>query len=282
MKMSILSASISAPFDRMGRVVVISAAALWLTTACAGTQSPVAPQAPAAPAAPAVKAATSVPATSAPALSPEAKQAKKLSAAKEREHLRKAWEAERKEIQGKRDVIEQQRLADEKLCYQKFAVEDCLTDARRAAREKDVPLRARELEVNEAERKDKAAERLQTIEEKKADNAAVPMKAQQREKMPGTGPQPTGPGAKPEVDEAAARAQRQSEAQQRAAKQGEYVRRHEQNRAQADQGRAEREAKARADYEAKVKEAEAHKASVLKKAQEAGKKPAAPLPAPAP
>jgi hypothetical protein len=88
-------------------------------------------------------------------------------AEKARQHLHQQREAERDEILGKRAVIEQQRVADEKLCYQKFAVEGCLADARRAAREKDAPLRARELEINDAERKEKAAAKLQAIEEKK-------------------------------------------------------------------------------------------------------------------
>lgn len=208
-------------------------------------------------------------------------QAQKEVADKARQHLLQQREAERDEILSKRAVIEQQRVADEKLCYQKFAVEGCLADARKAAREKDAPLRARELEINDAERKEKAAAKLQAIEEKKAENAAVPMKSQQREKNGKSLPQPTGPGAKPAVDEQAAQAQRQTEAQQRASKQADYVRRHEQNRAQADQGRAEREAKARADHEAKLKAAAEHKARAMQQAKERGQT-AAPLPAPAP
>ncbi|KGH24091.1 hypothetical protein GL58_25415 [Comamonas testosteroni] len=209
------------------------------------------------------------------------RQAQKAAAEKARQHLHQQREAERDEILSKRAVIEQQRVADEKLCYQKFAVEGCLADARRAAREKDAPLRARELEINDTERKEKAAAKLQAIEEKKAENAAVPMKSQQRDKSDKSLPQPAGSGAKPAVDEQAARAQRQTEAQQRASKQADYVRRHEQSRAQADQGRAEREAKARADHEAKLKAAAEHKARALQQAKERGQT-AAPLPAPAP
>ncbi|MBV8250647.1 MAG: hypothetical protein JO200_19635 [Comamonas sp.] len=209
------------------------------------------------------------------------KQAQKVAADKERERVKQERDAERREIVGKRAIIEQQRIADEKLCYQKFAVEGCLAEARRLAREKDAPLRARELEINDIERKEKAAERLKSIEEKKAQNAAVPMKSQQREKNAKNPPSPSGAGTRPPVDEEAMQAKRQSEAQQRAAKQADYVRRHEQNRAQAEQGKAEREAKARADHEAKLKAAAEHKASSLKQAQERGKT-AAPLPPPAP
>lgn len=213
------------------------------------------------------------------AAAPTDKLVQKEAAEKAREHLHKQREVERAEILNKRAVIEQERVADEKLCYQKFAVEGCLAEARRAAREKDAPLRARELEINDAERKEKAAAKLQAIEEKKAENAAVPMKSQQRDKNGSS--HPKGSGAKPAVDEQAAQAQRQTEAQQRAGKQADYVRRHEQNRAQADQGRAEREAKAKADYDAKLKAAAEHKARALQQAKERGQT-SAPLPAPAP
>ena len=215
----------------------------------------------------------------APAASSE-KELKKAQADKERKRLQQGRDRERAEIVSKRAVIDQQLMAEEKDCYQKFAVEGCLAEARARARAKDEPLRERELQINEVERRQKADERLESIEEKKAEKAAVPMKSQQRDgtRHPSA---PKGSGAKPGVDEQAVQAQRQSEAQQRAARQADYVRRHEQNRTSLEQGRAEREAKAKAEYEAKLKAAADHKASSLKQAQERGK-PAAPLPAPAP
>ena len=208
------------------------------------------------------------------------KDAKKAQADKERQRLQLERERERAEIVSKRAIIDQELTAEEKVCYQKFAVEGCLAEARARAREKDEPLRERELQINAAERQQKADERLKAIEEKKAEKAAVPMKSQQRDgaRHPST---TKGSGAKPGVDEQAVQAQRQSEAQQRAARQADYVRRHEQNTSNAQQGRAEREAKAKAEYEAKLKAAADHKASSLKQAQERGKT-AAPLPAPAP
>ena len=211
----------------------------------------------------------------------EGQQTQKAAAQQQREQLLKEHEAERTEIVRQRALIEQQRVAEDKLCYQKFSVEGCLADAREKARQKDVPLRARELELNDIERKERAATKLKDIEDKKAKNAAVPMKSQKREDVGKNLPSPTGVGAKPPVDEQAVQAQRQSEAQQRASKQADYQRRHDQSRAHTDQGRAEREAKARAAHEAKLKEAADHKARALKQAQERGKT-SAPLPAPAP
>lgn len=211
----------------------------------------------------------------------EGQQAQKAAVQQQREQLLKEHEAERAEIVRQRALIEQQHVAEDKLCYQKFSVEGCLADAREKARLKDVPLRARELEINDIERKEKAATKLKGIEEKKAENAAVPMKSKKRDEAGKNAPSPAGVGAKPPVDEQAVQAQRQSEAQQRASRQADYQRRHEESRAKADQGRAEREAKAREAHEAKLKEAADHKARALKQAQERGKT-SAPLPAPAP
>ena len=211
----------------------------------------------------------------------EGQQTQKAAAQQQRELLLKEHEAERAEIVRQRALIEQQHVAEDKLCYQKFSVEGCLADAREKARQKDAPLRARELELNDIERKERATTTLQDIEDKKAKNAAVPMKSQKRDGADKNPPSPTGVGAKPPVDEQAVQAQRQSEAQQRASKQADYQRRHEQSRANADQGRTEREAKARAAREGKLKEAADHKAHALKQAQERGKT-SAPLPAPAP
>ena len=248
--------------------VLMSAAAFWLLAGSAMAQTSV------------VKPAEMQAQQSGVGEGMSEKDRKKAQADKARQHLQKEREHERAEIAIKREIIEQQLMEKEKLCYQKFAVEGCLADARAQARKLDEPLRELELKINEAERKYKAQERLKTIEEKKAEKEAVPMKSQQRENHRHA-PAPTGPGAKPGVDEQAMRAQRQIEAQQRADRQSDYVRRHEQNRAKADEGKAARETKAREDYEAKLKAAADHKAGALKQAQERGKT-AAPLPAPAP
>ncbi|GGH56577.1 hypothetical protein GCM10010975_15370 [Comamonas phosphati] len=195
-------------------------------------------------------------------------------------------EAERAEIARKRTLIENQQTAAEALCYKKFAVEDCLLEARREAREKEAPLRARELEMNGAERRERAAERLKQIEEKKASKAAAPMKGQQRDKMPDAAtpdmaPAPSGKGPKPPVDEQGMQQQRSQEAQQRAAKQADYVQRRQADQQRRQAETAEREPKARAEYEAKLKAAAEHRAKALQAAKEKGQT-AAPLPPPKP
>lgn len=211
----------------------------------------------------------------------DSKAAKKLAQDKAHAQSRAQREAQQHDIAQKRAVIVKQQAEAEARCYQKFAVEGCLEEARRVAREQDAPLRALELQIKEAERREKAADRLQAIEEKKAEKAATPMKSQQREpKDARSAPQPTGPGAQPPVDEAAAQALRQSEAQQRAARQADYVRRHNEEVSRRQAENAQRSAKARADHDAKLKAAAQRKA----KAEQAAKqrtKTASPLPPPA-
>ena len=211
--------------------------------------------------------------------------AQRAQQGQQRAQVKARREAERAEITQKRAIIESQQTAAEALCYKKFAVEDCLVEARREARDKDAPLRARELEINESERRERAAERLKQIEEKKASKAAAPMNGQQRDKTPGVATPdvaaPSGKGPRPPVDEQAVQQQRSQEAQQRAAKQADYVQRHQADQLRRKAETAEREPKARADYEAKLKAAAEHKAKALQAAKEKGQT-AAPLPVPKP
>lgn len=72
----------------------------------------------------------------------------------------------REQIQRQRKAAELQRGKDEAACYQQFAVEDCLRSVRAKAREADKALRSQELQLNDAERREKAGQRLRTIEEK--------------------------------------------------------------------------------------------------------------------
>lgn len=243
------------------------------------TSTPVPAQAPAHSAA---TPAGTAPAAPAVAGKPD-RHAEHATEDKARAHVKAQREAERREIEHKRSLIEEQRIDAEKQCYKQFVVEGCLIDVRRAARENDAPLRARELELNESERREQAAKRLKDIEEKTADKAATPMKGQQREGKHGrAAPEPTGPGAKPPVDAGAVQAQRQLEAQARAAKQEDYVRRHAAEVQKRESDQAQNTVKARADYEAKQKAAAERKAKAVQAEKDRTKKPAAPLPPPAP
>ena len=186
-------------------------------------------------------------------------------------------DAERLRIAGERRSVEAEFAARRKACYQRFAVNDCLREARAQRRGQIAELRRQEVALNDAQRERKAAEQRRKIEQKereraRPDTAAVPA----AERPPGLGATaaPTAtqratrshPTAKPPLvprgQSGAERAKRQS--------------------ALAGQSRVERARQEQANElsnERKQREAQEHKARVLRE-NAAKKEPAAPLPVP--
>lgn len=77
-------------------------------------------------------------------------------------------ETERARLKEAREKVEASYKVEEKACYGKFAVNDCLAKARAKRREALGDLRRQEIALNDAERKRKAAERQHSIEERNA------------------------------------------------------------------------------------------------------------------
>lgn len=115
-------------------------------------------------------------------------------------------EGERRLIQAERGREEAQFERDQAACYARFAVTDCIEKARLRRRAALDQLRRQEIVLNDAERKQKALEQLQRIEEKSsgqqdADEAARRIEAraaqQEREERAiqkgaaASGPKPT-------------------------------------------------------------------------------------------
>lgn len=75
-------------------------------------------------------------------------------------------DAERKRLRAEREKAEAIFKAEEKACYAKFAVNDCIAKARSRRREAVSDLRRQEVALNDAERKRKAAERQRSIDER--------------------------------------------------------------------------------------------------------------------
>lgn len=181
-------------------------------------------------------------------------------------------QAERDRIQNDLQAIEAVRARGETACYRRFAVEECLRDVRIRARDAERQLRARDLQINDAERKEKAAERLRSIEEKQrlAEDRPQP----QGNVRGAEGVAPTG------VDEL--RSQHQREAQQRAEQQRTRQQSGAMDHEQRAKENAERAAAARAGHAENVKSAQERRERIRKKQADsaaAGGKPAAPLPA---
>lgn len=75
---------------------------------------------------------------------------------------------ERERIRKEEAVIAGQLKQAEAACYQRFAVEDCLRAERRSARAQRAVLQQREAVISDAERRERAAQRLKDIEQRQA------------------------------------------------------------------------------------------------------------------
>lgn len=183
-------------------------------------------------------------------------------------------DAERAEIERERHAMAQRKPSQEAVCYQRFAVEDCLAKLRAADREEEKKLRARELRINEEERREKSAERLRSIEQK-VNEPRTPSPMQATPRQPLTPPQQ--PAKRTPADVAHDRATLDAQAQQRARSQAEYQQTHGQQSADKVQTDAERRAQAQAD--AKVRELEAAQRRA-RRDQAVSERKGAPLPVP--
>ncbi|HSV35974.1 MAG TPA: hypothetical protein VLI46_10485 [Ramlibacter sp.] len=85
--------------------------------------------------------------------------------------------AERARIGAERVRADAAFRAEEKVCYTRFAVNDCLKAAQSRKREVLADLRRQEVALNDAERRRKAGERLRASEEKQRERAEPPARA---------------------------------------------------------------------------------------------------------
>ena len=183
--------------------------------------------------------------------------------------------AEHERIRRERESIDAQRTAGEAQCYQRFAVEDCLKAVRARARDAESRLRAQEIELNDAERTEKAAARRRSIEEKQR---AVPS-------GPALGSEAGATVRRSASDPEALKNQRDHDAELRARQQRSRAQAQAQEQASRSAENAQRAAEARARQAQAVESAKERRARVEKAQAEAaakGRQPAAPLPAPTP
>ncbi len=107
---------------------------------------------------------------SAAARAADAAQAQALTATAppEGQPLAPWLDAQRARIAAERDVATQRYEATEKACWQRFAVNDCLRQARTERRAVLDRLRQQELAVNDLDRRRRADERLRQLERKQS------------------------------------------------------------------------------------------------------------------
>ena len=185
-----------------------------------------------------------------------------------------AVKAERQRIAAERQQIEQRFAAEEAVCFQKFAVNDC-RDASRARRRTDLAdLRRQEILLNDAERKRKGAEQLQRMEhgtqqEGPAPAASAGEKASTRVRTR----TPAAPRHDP-AQAARAQAERKATLESKSRAQQEEQAARDRKAADAPQERVQ--------YEKKLQEAAAHQEQVRRRNAARTKARAASLPEPAP
>ena len=185
-----------------------------------------------------------------------------------------AVKAERQRIAAERQQIEQRFAAEEAVCFQKFAVNDC-RDASRARRRTDLAdLRRQEILLNDAERKRKGAEQLQRMEQGTQQEGTTP--AASAGEKPSARVRTRTPAAPRHDPAQAARAQAERKATLESKSRAQQEEQAARDRKAAD---APQE---RAQYEKKLQEAAAHQEQVRRRNAARTKARAASLPEPAP
>jgi hypothetical protein len=88
--------------------------------------------------------------------------------------LPEAITRQRQALAAQRSVIGQAEEAQQAVCWQKFAVNACLSEARRARRQALEPLRQQELALNAQERLWRTEQRDKRLQGKQADTRETP------------------------------------------------------------------------------------------------------------
>jgi hypothetical protein len=181
--------------------------------------------------------------------------------------------AEHAEINAERSRSEAAYLAEKKVCYQKFAVNDCLRDAGERERKIRADLRRREIAIDDAQRQRQAAENAQ----RRKESAAT--EQQQDAARRAQGPQNLQKQQERAADNASDRAKAAASARENAQEAQSRMQRHlDETASQARKAAAAPAERAR--YEDKLKAAAEKKAQLDKQLQENTNPPAKPLPIP--
>jgi hypothetical protein len=184
--------------------------------------------------------------------------------------------AEHAAINAERSRSEAAYLAEKKVCYQKFAVNDCLRDAGERERKIRADLRRREIAIDDAQRKRQAAEQAQR---RKASAAARQQAGEQAAARRAQGAQNLQKQQERAADNASDRAKAAATARESAQEaQGRMQRHLDETASQARKAAAAPAERAR--YEEKLKAAAEKKALLDKQLQDNTSPPAKPLPMP--
>lgn len=182
---------------------------------------------------------------------------------------------ERERIGAERRAEELRYSARRAQCYQRFAVDDCLTGESQLHREALDAFKRREAALNDAERRQRGEDALRRIEEKQA-NPPVRDLPQEREENR----QAQQDREQRNADHAAGRAATAAQASQRRQQFEDRQKAQAQKAAERAQRRTQ-DAAERERYERRQTDAEQRRADARRRDAERTKPPAAPLPDPA-
>ena len=189
-------------------------------------------------------------------------------------------DAERSRIASERAAVEATFAARERECRERFVVTSCVDDARRERRRGLDALRARQLQLDEARRRERTAERRAELAAKAAEDAR---RDQERAARAASAPAPREAPRplEPRHDESAKPARRAGSGHDQPSRPGQGLGLAPEQRGSAEERRA-REARSRAAFDARQQQAAEHRQSVLERAAKRLKEhpPAAPLPEP--
>lgn len=176
--------------------------------------------------------------------------------------------AERARLKAGREQAEAQFRAQEQACYRKFAVNDCLSAARAKRRTAVDDLRRQEIALNDAERKRKAAERRQAIDDK--------AQAQRQRDEAAQAKPPADAGRETRADDRAGRAS-QPASSAKAAERVRDVRQRQAEMAASRQQRAEQAASNAREHDERVRQAQERADKVKQRLAQEKKPPASAL-----
>lgn len=190
--------------------------------------------------------------------------------------------AERARIAAERKAVDERFAAEKKACNARFAVTDCVEKVTRSRNAALGELRRQERVLDDAERRQRAAERLKAQEERnsperqrEAEERRVRGLAQQKERE-----ERAAEKAQKRAADQAKRAQDARPPRQAASAPGPQGGARVAPAPKAPPVSAEEAARNRAEYEARVVEAERHKAEVRERIARRAKPAASGLPAP--
>lgn len=181
-------------------------------------------------------------------------------------------DAERARLTRERAEIDARAKAEQTACYQRFAVEDCLQESRRKRRTAEDSIKRQEADLNDMERKRRAADTLERLD-KAPPRAVDDPAAQERARQSQQGREQRA------ADHAASRAEAAAKAEDNRRALENKQRNHAEQQAKAARLQADAPTE-RARFERKQEQAARHRADVERKNAERTKPRSAPLPTP--